>query len=579
MPISDILEQPLAPAPHDDPHMIRLGLVLSGTVSAGAWTAGVLDMLFEALDAWEAAKAAGAPVPRHRVRLDIIGGASGGGVNAAIAARAATCDFPHVRADGAGAAANPFWRVWVERLDAAHMLTTTDLAGEDAIAASLLNGRAIDDAVAALLDWRPGTAPGVARRATPRAWLADPLRVLLTLTNLRGVPYRIAFQPGAPGDPPRASQFVSHADHAIFAFPAAAGRGAAALGLRGDEFQVDPDFATAAAAWQRLGQFAAATGAFPLGFPPRRLARRRSDYDFRGIVLPGGPDEPSRVARLLPAWPTPPPAGGGDYVFDCVDGGTLNNQPLDLVRAALNGLGKPLERDGTTAKRMVLLIDPLAADAPPLPMPAARPDLFGVLGGLINTWLQQARYSTADLLLALDPSVASRFLLTAGRTSPNGPRWGAQALATAGAEAFLGFFDRRLRVHDFLLGRHNARAFLRKHFSLPASNPVFGGFGATAAAVEFLVDGEPGQERRLPIIPIADARVDPTTAPAWPPGFALPADLEALLAKRLQEVVQTLASGHAIGFPFDRLVFGAAAKKVGASVEAALAAGAARQLK
>src|SRR5215217_2152048 len=71
----------------------EIGLVLGGTVSAGA-----LDFLIEALDCWEAAKADPADrlVPRHNVVLKVITGTSGGGVNAAIAARALNFDFPHV---------------------------------------------------------------------------------------------------------------------------------------------------------------------------------------------------------------------------------------------------------------------------------------------------------------------------------------------------------------------------------------------------------------------------------------------------------------------------------------------------
>jgi len=44
----------------------QLGLVLAGAISAGAYTAGVLDFLFQALSEWE--KDRGKPgVPNHRV--------------------------------------------------------------------------------------------------------------------------------------------------------------------------------------------------------------------------------------------------------------------------------------------------------------------------------------------------------------------------------------------------------------------------------------------------------------------------------------------------------------------------------
>ncbi len=44
------LRRPLVPR---EDGVFRLGLVLNGTAAAGAWTAGALDFLVEALDFWE----------------------------------------------------------------------------------------------------------------------------------------------------------------------------------------------------------------------------------------------------------------------------------------------------------------------------------------------------------------------------------------------------------------------------------------------------------------------------------------------------------------------------------------------
>ncbi len=377
------LQQPLA-RPPEDPSTFRLGIVLNGTVSAGAWTAGVLDFLVEALDAWEAAKRAGEDVPGHRVRLDILGGVSGGGVCAALLARAASCRFPHAR-DGGGAAGNPFWRVWVETLDIEAMLSAEDLADPAAPVASLLDGRAIDLAGSALLDWGPGTAPGVTRLETRRAWLADPFRVLVTLTNLRGVPYRIQFAPAADGSP-RASYYVDHADHALFAFPFAPGGTPEAHGLRGDEWLVGSDLAGAdRAAWEDFAAYAKATGAFPGGFPPRRLARPTAHYDWRAAFVPAdsGEEEPAAPRLRRPAWDELPAKDrpGATYVFDCVDGGALNNQPVELVRhgRALQPLGQPGEAARAErprrAEQAVAYRDAPPRDRAPAPAAAHRPRL------------------------------------------------------------------------------------------------------------------------------------------------------------------------------------------------------------
>ena len=133
------------PAP---PNTFEIALVLGGTVSAGAYTAGALDFLIEALDAWTAVRdgANAQTVPRHKVVIRLITGTSGGGVNAAIAARALAYPFPHVsRGTGpALAAGNPFYDTLINGLTLDGMLTTGDLDAAGTTAVSLLNGTVID---------------------------------------------------------------------------------------------------------------------------------------------------------------------------------------------------------------------------------------------------------------------------------------------------------------------------------------------------------------------------------------------------------------------------------------------------
>ena len=72
-----------------------LGLNMSGTVSAGAYTAGVIDFLVEAMDAWCAERERQKQrfgdnynawtIPPHEVELAVMAGASGGGITAASA--------------------------------------------------------------------------------------------------------------------------------------------------------------------------------------------------------------------------------------------------------------------------------------------------------------------------------------------------------------------------------------------------------------------------------------------------------------------------------------------------------------
>ena len=68
----------------------HLGLTMAGAVSAGAYTAGFMDYILEALANWEKAKANDVDnmIPHHNVIIDAIGGASAGGMVSMITALA-----------------------------------------------------------------------------------------------------------------------------------------------------------------------------------------------------------------------------------------------------------------------------------------------------------------------------------------------------------------------------------------------------------------------------------------------------------------------------------------------------------
>ena len=555
-PIIAQLEQPIAPRQQG---VFRLGLVLNGTVSAGAWTAGVLDFLFQALDLWEAAKQqdrqnGGAPsVPDHAVRLDVAGGASGGGVCAGLLARAAGWRFRAVeRADDPLNAGNPFWKVWVETLDVAAMLDTVDLDAQGAVPVSLLSGTAIDRAGQVILEWPPGGADPVRR-----PWIADPLHVLMTLTNLRGVPYRITMQQDAHGAP-NATYYVDHADHVLFAFPFTDG----APVHRGDALAV-----RGAQDWQSVAEFAKATGAFPGGLPPRRVARRASDYDWRAAVLPGESGQPPRVVRRVPAWDSLDVEldPQDEYLFDCVDGGAINNQPVELVRTALAGLGKSNPRDPKLADAAVLLLDPFAT-VPRCQPPMGQQDLLGVASGLLGSLTDQGRFHTSDLLLSLDEQVFSRFLLAASRMRDGRLRYGEAALATDGLGAFLGFFCRDLRAHDFMLGRENCRTFLLNEFVLDRDNPLFNGLAQRAPNVAADFQAADGGNW-LPVIPVLPPLRAAQPVPDWPAGKLDPETLRPKIEARAGLLARRLLEYHNIGFAFDGVAIGILKGKIADAAE------------
>ena len=512
----------------------EIALVLGGTVSAGAYTAGALDFLIEALDAWTDMRDGpnGRTVPRHKVVIRIIAGTSGGGVNAAIAARALAYDFPHVSrgTESAIAARNPFYDTWINRLTLDGMLKTDDLAASGAKPVSLLDGTVIDEAAQNLIAF---TAP----TQKPRPYLAQPLRLILTLTNLNGIAYRIDFSSALlPDGSVRnlGESYVNHADHARFAlvYP-----GQTLDDPRPDEFVLG--FGNArlpqATDWPTFGQFATATAAFPIGFPPRRLTRPLNHYRYRVVSVPS--DDDPRTAMCLPlipdweaiqAW-----SGNGlpdDYQFLSVDGGATDNEPIELARTALAGISGRNPRDGMKANRGVVLIDPFAgsaAMAPPLTV--ALPDLAE---SLLSGMLQQTQYDTRDILLAAYPGVYSRFMITALREDNVGD----PALATAGMGAFLGFACDAFRRHDYMLGRKNCQDFLRNQFVLPEASPVFRGCLDDVPLGQFRFTDSSGSY--LPIIPlVGQARVQETTDP-WPKNALDPNKFRGAIERRFTRLLE-----------------------------------------
>lgn len=511
----------------------EIALVLGGTVSSGAYTAGVLDFLFEALDAWTDARDQKDPgVPRHNAVIRIIAGTSGGGVNAAIAARALAYRFqPVSRATPAAVAAtNPFYDTWVNRLTLDGMLLTEDLDAPNSTPVSLLNGKAIDRAAAALIAFTGAEAP-------PRPWLAQPLRLILTVTNLNGIPYLIDFGSVAlPGGGTLNLQesYIDHADYVRFAlvYP-----GQTLAQPRPDELVLGFDNARLPQAidWPSFGTFACGTAAFPLGFPPRALTRPLMHYQYRVVGIPGVTEagQPDWMP-LVPDWDAIQTwAGGGlptDYQFLAVDGGATDNEPIELARTVLSGISGRNPRDGLKANRAVLLIDPFAGAgkmAPPITL-----DLPDLAESLVGALLQQTRYDTRDLLLAAHPDVYSRFMVAALRDGSSGD----PALATAGLGAFIGFACDAFRRHDYLLGRKNCQDFLKNVFVLPEQSPVFAGCLDGVPLDGFRVTDADGTY--LPIIPLVGAAAVPEALDPWPKNALDPTVYQAAIEKRFARLLE-----------------------------------------
>jgi Patatin-like phospholipase len=259
----------------------RLAVVLGGGGSLGAYEAGAVIELMYALDAFNAQLAAEGD--REPFRLDVITGASAGGMTACILSRIMLYDFAR-RAD--------LYRAWVQEirmdgllkenddknaLDETNALLSKQLVR--AIAARYLQQPPLDVAARATFSPDPSADPG---STDPRH---RELLLALTLSNMDGFDYILGTRSLGPG-PDRGYLTTRFSDMAVFA-------------INGQSFK-DLD-------WARVATSAVACGNFPIAFQPQTLARFKDDYL----------DGPEQLQSLM--WPA-------DLTY--VDGGLFDNEPL-----------------------------------------------------------------------------------------------------------------------------------------------------------------------------------------------------------------------------------------------------------
>jgi hypothetical protein len=442
-----------------------LAINMAGAISAGAYTAGVLDFLTEALDAWYAAKARGELVPTHDVSIEAFSGASAGGMCAAISAMLLQHEFEHISDTSKTNTTNRFYESWVNRIDICELLKTDDLKKNKEIV-SLLDSTILDSiATYALSPVNPLT--------TPRPYVSPDLTLFLSLTNLRGVPYSLTGV--GPGSVEETTFF--YGDRIRFQTV----RADSGHGLADTAYPLD--FTTEAADWSVLQSAAKATGAFPVFLAPRVLERRKTDYD--------PPLWESRTSAAQdappPIYPTFPTTLANPFPTLNVDGGVTNNDPFNYVHDYLAGLspsvpGGRLESDACLADRAVLSVAPFpTTDEYPVKFNLeANASIFKVVPQLFTALIAQSRFFGESLRHLMTGSTFSHFvvapddheLIEHARKLSGRREVKKQALQCASLGAFGGFFDRGFRAHDYALGRRNCQKFLSDHFVLPENNVI-----------------------------------------------------------------------------------------------------------
>lgn len=519
------------------PEPFELGLCMAGAISAGAYTAGVVDFITQALDEWERLR--GDPeVPAHRVVLKGMSGASAGSLTAALFAATASHEIPPVpinKPRHGAPTANRLYEAWVDRIDIEDLLTTDDEAycwppGSSTPVAlrSILDSTLLDTLAAEVF------RPAPQATAVARPWLDPAFHLFVSLANLRGVPYTVNFR----GNHPSGHIMSLHMDYAPFVRSATAPVGSLAVPL-------DPAH-PGTGYWPALAQAALSSGAFPLFLAPRKITTGNAPGFYGAMPWCAGivPSWPPGVAATIQATP------GQPYDFWTVDGGTLNNEPIDLIRRHLYGRTLPAAVvPAPAAHRLLLLIDPFVGFDPNAYAnnTAQHPSPLDLLGSVFSAAKMQSRFKPGELIQAVQEADFSRYLIAPVRTKVVLPNQQLRvtdvtAIACGVLGGFGGFLDHEFRRHDYHLGRRNAQQFLRRHFALVIDpfneslhNPRFASSDTDAiqrgnawrkahgqpadswSPWHFTEKDEDGVTRHYrPIVPLLGTADAPVTGVSWP---------------------------------------------------------------
>lgn len=534
-----------------------------------------MDYLLECLQAWEHAKQHGHPfmnkddVPKAQVRIDAVGGSSAGGMTAMLLAlaylspkfRTATATATKARRSTESQPERSlFYKTWVQfqtdqgTLDLpARLFDLDDLDTTNQRLPSAVNGTFLD-ALADHLFPQEANGDLDAMVAQLPPYLSKNLEILLTHTLLEGIPLEVDFKamttiPSEPAhkSPEEAAASASmerenknkekphhttYEHHLQTHFRLNKGN----RPYPEDYLALDP---TSTEAAKIMRQAALATGAFPIGLPPRPLdlpspyikaAVKRNIFrtygdqtPVNGVFFPGF-EQPHRSMLT-------------------VDGGAVNNEPFQEVIDTLrfspseNNLNANIKKSGPDNNEKtalcqdfgIMLIDPFP-DHSPMPTTQAAhqhkthdPEasrhasdtgtpavmrLSSIAGRMVRVLWNSAKTKRRELRQEdrdryirgqIWPVKYRPFSETKGQLIKH-----PFPIASGSMEAFGGLFSKAFRDHDYQLGRANMRNYIGHWFRMPYAeadrHPMYKEWSPNALKVFSFYDTHE-KTKFLPIIP------------------------------------------------------------------------------
>lgn len=433
----------------------HLGLCMAGSVSAGAYTAGVMDYLFEALNNWYAKKDKGDPgIPDHDVLIDVFGGSSGGGITAAISLFAQQENLNSMRLENNkptnDGGYNLLYDTWVQMTGSndvfAEMLDVSDIQME--YVPALMNSGFIDKIAGYFKEYLYRYN---GQYFSKRPYINERAELFLTLFNITGIKYQLLAKASAEGVVRQYA--VEHRDMAHFRIA--------------DAYENDGRMPLSYANRDIIDiliDAAMATGAFPCGLSSRFVSRPKRYLWENPYINKNGRFGWDKIKLDTEGHDLDFKVDGNEmYKSLNADGGIANNEPIEISRHILQGIRKDMygpafENCDNTS---IILIDPFPNFNMNFEKPGpAHQHLMKFTSDMVMAMQSQLLFDAKTMLEAYNIENNGLYLVAPSKDGYKPEH----AIACGSLGGFGGFLAADFRIHDFFLGRHNCQSFLRKYF-------------------------------------------------------------------------------------------------------------------
>ena len=451
----------------------HLGLTMAGAVSAGCYTAGVMDYMFEVLDLWDRAKKGEVNgisdklVPKNNVVIDAMGGASAGGMTtimtALYALKGKINPVKELPKNPLGNF-NLLYDSWVHLDDDDNKLSfekiwDVDDLKDDLI--SLFNSNIIDNiAKKAFKDIKDDFNFQEHIKDHLPEYISKDLEILLSHALLRGIPLSVDFKTDVAKRVRKSPKHNTFEHFLVSHFKLNNGK-------KIDEKKymwLNPYQSDNA---KKMILSTISTGAFPVGLAYREFGQQQFNDDYIKSVIKRiiygdfskeNPDIKDQID--LANFPK-------NFETIGIDGGAINNEPYREVVSILKG--KHHKKDSDHQNFGLIMIDPFPDNDDQKENYKKPKGLLNVVPKILGMLMNQSRVKRKEMIEQYSTDYFKGVIYPSKHIVENGvyKKKDKNPIASASFNAFGGFLDVRFRQHDFFLGRNNARNFLRYYCSMP----------------------------------------------------------------------------------------------------------------